>query len=166
MNYTTGLHVLEKMGSQERVIDRQNQDLQKKNEAIGEANYRAGMAEAAGSFAKKEAKRYQEERDFYKDLLSKPFAEIAARDGRFRETYEKQQEMLADWIASQRAFRELAMKYGKLAGKTPEEIKAEGLATEAIILADQSQFGNTVNEATKVALKRKKAREEKAAHSA
>jgi hypothetical protein len=166
LNYTAGLHVLEKMGSQERVIDRQNQDLKKKNEAIGDANHRAGMAEAAGSFAKKEAKRYQEERDFYKDLLAKPFAEIAAHDGRFRETYEKQQEMLADWIASQRAFRELAMKYGKLAGKTPEEIKAEGLATEAIILADQSQFGNTVNEATKVAVKRKKAREEKVAHSA
>ncbi|WP_254226149.1 hypothetical protein [Burkholderia multivorans] len=166
MNYTTGLHVLEKMGSQERVIDRQNQDLQKKNEAIGEANYRAGMAEAAGSFAKKEAKRFEQERDFYKDLLSKPFAEIAAQDGRFRETYEKQQEMLADWIASQRAFRELAMKYGKLAGKTPEEIKAEGLATEAIILADQSQFGNKVTEVEKAALKRKKAREEKAAHSA
>nr|CUV53680.1 conserved protein of unknown function [Ralstonia solanacearum] len=166
LNYTAGLHVLEKMGSQERVIDRQNQDLKKKNEAISDANHRAGMAEAAGSFAKKEAKRYQEERDFYKDLLAKPFAEIAAHDGRFRETYEKQQEMLADWIASQRAFRELAMKYGKLAGKTPEEIKAEGLATEAIILADQSQFGNKVTEVEKAALKRKKAREEKVAHSA
>ncbi|MBU9312923.1 hypothetical protein [Burkholderia multivorans] len=169
LNYTAGLHVLEKIGSQERVIDRQNEDLKKKNEAISDANHRAGMAEAAGSFAKKEAKRYQEERDFYKDLLAKPFAEIAAHDGRFRETYEKQQEMLADWIASQRAFRELAMKYGKLAGKTPEEIKAEGLATEAIILTDQSQFGNTVNEAIKVAVKRKKAREAKqtkANHSA
>ncbi|WP_258171991.1 hypothetical protein [Burkholderia multivorans] len=169
MNYTAGLHVLEKMGSQERVIDRQNQDLKKKNEAIGEANHRAGMAEAAEEFAQKEVQRLKKERDFYKDMLAKPFAEIAAQDGRFRDNYEKQQEMLADWIASQRAFRELAMKYGKLAGKTPEEIKAEGLATEAIILTDQSQFGNTVNEAIKVAVKRKKAREAKqtkANHSA
>ena len=162
LKYTAGLHVLEKMGSQERAIDRKNEDLKRKNEALSDANYRAGMAEAAGSFAKKEAKRFEQERDFYKDLLAKPFAEIAAQDGRFRDNYEKQQEMLADWIASQRAFRELAMKYGKLAGKTPEEIKAEGLATEAIILEGQSAFGNTVNEATKVAVKRKKAREEKA----
>lgn len=166
LKYTAGLHVLEKMGSQERALDRQNEDLKRKNEALSDANHRAGMAEAAEEFAEKEAKRFKKERDFYKDMLAKPFAEIAAQDGRFRDNYEKQQEMLADWIASQRAFRELAMKYGKLAGKTPEEIKAEGLATEAIILEGQSAFGNTVNEATKVAVKRKKAREEKTAHSA
>lgn len=166
LNYTAGLHVLEKMGSQERVIDRQNQDLKKKNEAIGDANHRAGMAEAAGSFAKKEAKRYQEERDFYKDLLAKPFAEIAAHDGRFRETYEKQQEMLAEWVASQRAFKELAMKFGQQLGKSREEIIADVKVAKEVVLNDQSEFGNNLNHAEKLALKRKKAREEKVAHSA
>ena len=61
-------------------------------------------------------------------------AEIAAKNGRFRETYDKQQEMLADWIVSQRAFKELAMKYGALAGKTPEQINAEGMAAKKLFL--------------------------------
>ncbi|MCO8315289.1 hypothetical protein [Burkholderia multivorans] len=165
LNYTAGLHVLEKMGSQERVIDRQNQDLKKKNEAIGEANHRAGMAEAAEEFAQKEVQRLKKERDFYKDLLAKPFAEIAAQDGRFRETYEKQQEMLAEWVASQRAFKELAMKFGQQLGKSREEIIADVKAAKEIILNDQSEFGNNLNQAEKLALQRKKAREEKVTRS-
>ncbi|UZF16144.1 hypothetical protein [Ralstonia pseudosolanacearum] len=165
LNYTAGLHVLEKMGSQERVIDRQNQDLKKKNEAIGEANHRAGMAEAAEEFAQKEVQRLKKERDFYKDMLAKPLAEIAAQDGRFRETYEKQQEMLAEWVASQRAFKELAMKFGQQLGKSREEIIADVKAAKEIILNDQSEFGNNLNQAEKLALQRKKAREEKVTRS-
>ena len=162
LKYTAGLHVLEKMGSQERALDRQNEDLKRKNEALSDANHRAGMAEAAGSFAKKEAKRFEQERDFYKDLLAKPFAEIAAQDGRFRDNYEKQQEMLADWVASQRAFKELAMKFGQQLGKSREEIISDAKSAKDIVLNDQSEFGNNLNPAEKLALKRKKAREEKA----
>ena len=63
--------------------------------------------------------------NYYKDLLSKPMAEIAAQHGGFKAAYEKQQEMLASWIVSQRAFKEIAMKYGKMVGKTPEEVIEE-----------------------------------------
>ena len=152
LNYTAGLHVLEKMGSQERVIDRQNEDLKKKNDAIGEANHRAGMAEAAEEFALKEVQRLKKERDFYKDMLAKPLAEIAVQDGRFRETYEKQQEMLATWISSQRAFKELAMKYGQALGKTQEQILEDTKKAEEAIKNGQSEFGNDLDSTTQHAL--------------
>ncbi|MHA6860384.1 hypothetical protein [Ralstonia pseudosolanacearum] len=149
------LHTLDKLGEQGRTIDRQGRALDRMGDALDEANSDIGKEKAAKSFYKNEAEKY-------KDLLSRPMHVIAEQSGAFKETYEKQQEMLADWIVSQRAFRELAMKYGKLVGKTPEEIKAEGMAAKEIILQGQSQFDNDVNEETKVVAKRKQAREEKA----
>lgn len=162
LKYTTALHVLEKTGEQSRAIERQGIELERQQQAVRDAQRDAGMAEGNANFQRRRAEEYEE-------LLAKPMAAIAAKDGRFRETYEKQQELLADWIVSQRAFKEMAMKYGALAGKTPEQINAEGMAAKEIIIEGQSQFGNNVNEETKVAVKRKKAREEKAAkasHSA
>ncbi|CAJ0733741.1 hypothetical protein [Ralstonia pickettii] len=153
------LHVLEKTGEQSRAIERQGIELERQQQAVRDAQRDAGMAEGNANFHRRRAEEYEE-------LLAKPMAEIAAKNGRFRETYDKQQEMLADWILSQRAFKELAMKYGKLAGKTPEEIQAEGMATKEIILDGQSQFGNTVTETEKANLQRKKAREEKQAQAA
>lgn len=153
------LHVLEKTGEQSRAIERQGIELERQQQAVRDAQRNAGMAEGNANFHRRRAEEYEE-------LLAKPMAEIAAKDGRFRETYEKQQELLASWIVSQRAFKELAMKYGALAGKTREEINAESDAAEKAILDDQSQFGNKVNEETKVAVKRKKAREEKQAQAA
>ena len=159
LNTLGTLHTLEKMGEQGRTIDRQGRALDNMGDALRRSQEDAGMAEAGAAFQRNRANELEA-------LLSKPMAEIAAKNGRFRETYDKQQEMLADWILSQRAFKELAMKYGKLAGKTPEEIQAEGMATKEIILDGQSQFGNTVTETEKANLQRKKAREEKQAQAA
>ncbi|CAJ0733518.1 hypothetical protein [Ralstonia pickettii] len=159
LNTIGTLHTLEKMGEQGRTIDRQGRALDSMGDALRRSQEDAGMAEAGAAFQRNRANELEA-------LLSKPMAEIAAKNGRFRETYEKQQELIADWIVSQRAFKELAMKYGQLAGKTPEEIQKEGMAAEATIVTDQSQFGNNVNEAQKSAYKRKKAREEKQAQAA
>ncbi|VDD85045.1 unnamed protein product [Enterobius vermicularis] len=159
LNYTAGLHALEKIGEQGRAIDKQNRALREANDDLHRAKYNEDISRI-------EADRIKKENNEYKALLSKPFAEIAAKDGRFKENYEKQQELLAAWIVSQRAFKEVAMKYGKLAGKTPEEIQAEGMAAKETILEGQSEFGNTLNEETKAAAKRKKAREEKQAQAA
>ena len=159
LNTIGTLHTLEKMGEQGRTIDRQGRALDNMGDALRRSQEDAGMAEAGAAFQRNRANELEA-------LLSKPMAEIAAKNGRFRETYDKQQEMLASWIVSQRAFKELAMKYGALAGKTREEINAESDAAEKALLDDQSQFGNKVNEETKVAVKRKKAREEKQAQAA
>ncbi|EKS9800426.1 MAG: hypothetical protein QM625_24035 [Ralstonia sp.] len=162
LNTIGTLHTLEKMGEQGRTIDRQGRALDSMGDALRRSQEDAGMAEAGAAFQRNRANELEA-------LLSKPMAEIAAKNGRFRETYEKQQELLSNWVLSQRAFKELAMKYGALAGKTPEEIQAEGMAAKEIILNGQSQFGNDLPDGDKKNLNRKKAREEKAAkatHSA
>ena len=153
------LSVLDKVGEQGRTIDRQGRALDDMSDALRDAKDDVSRAKAGAEFQRNRANELEA-------LLSKPMSEIAAKNGRFRETYDKQQEMLASWIVSQCAFKELAMKYGALAGKTREEINAESDAAEKAILDDQSQFGNKVNEETKVAVKRKKAREEKQAQAA
>lgn len=153
------LHVLDKIGSQDNIISDQNDALNRKSEQVRKAQYDADMADIGAEFHKKEAEKY-------KKLLAKPMHIIAEESGAFREAYEKQQEMLASWVVSQRAFKELAMKYGKLAGKTPEEINAEGMAGKEAILEDKSEFGNTVSESEKYWVKHKQAKEESKAHPA
>lgn len=81
----------------------------------------------------------------YKDLLCKPMAEIAARNGRFKETYMLQQEIFTNWLLSQKAYRELAMEFGLSMGKTTDAIDAEAKAKEEIIINDQSKYGNKLD---------------------
>ncbi len=166
LKYTAGLAVLDKLNSQDDTIDKQNRALKETNAALEEAQRKAGLEEAAWEFERRRRVELEQENQQLKDLLCKPMAEIAAKNGNFRATYETQQELLASWVLSQRAFKEVAMKYGALAGKTPEEIQAEGMAAKEVILDDKSEFGNTVNESEKVNLTRKKAREEKQAQAA
>ncbi|MDM8356177.1 hypothetical protein [Pandoraea communis] len=93
-------------------------------------------------------RREIEELRDYEELLSKPMKEIAQHHGGFRQAYEAQQKLISNWIVSQRAFKEVAMKYGIQAGKTREEIQAEGVAAKETILTDQSQFGNNLEAGT------------------
>lgn len=83
-----------------------------------------------------------EELKNYKELLSKPMEEIARQNGAFKETYMKQQELLAQWMLSQRAFKEIAMQYGQKLGKTPEQVVAEGEATKEAVKNNTTQFNN------------------------
>lgn len=80
--------------------------------------------------------------EYYRNLLSKPMLEIAMVNGDFRGTYEKQQELLGNWMVSQKAFKEVAIKLGAQLGKTPEEIIAEGMATKEKVLDGETEYGN------------------------
>jgi len=52
--------------------------------------------------------------EYYKNLLTKPFKEIAEiTGGDFEKTYDEQQTILGEWMVSQRAFKEIAMKQVK-----------------------------------------------------
>lgn len=62
-----------------------------------------------------------DEAEEYSDLLCKPMQEIAARNGNFKETYEKQMEIMADWMVSQKAFKELSIQFGFEKGINKDE---------------------------------------------
>ncbi|ALS64562.2 hypothetical protein AT395_05805 [Pandoraea apista] len=86
----------------------------------------------------------REKVEYYEKLLTEPLAVIAGAIPAFKENYDKEQLVLAGWILSQKGFKEAAMKYGAMAGKTTQEIQAEGLANEATILDGKSEYGNNL----------------------
>ena len=83
---------------------------------------------------------------FYKNLLAKPMHEIADSNESFRNTYELQQQLLADWMVSQRAFKELAIDLGLQLGKTKEDILEQGVANKEKVLNNQTDHKNNVED--------------------
>lgn len=74
----------------------------------------------------------------YKSKLSKPFLDYAERNHvDYKEAYEKQQEEIADWMVSQKAFKELAIEFGLEKGQSPEITIEQGLAKKIDVLEDK-----------------------------
>jgi hypothetical protein len=125
-------------------ISRLKNDLQRQRQAAANANAfpNAGMVNRA------DYELMKEKVAFYEKLLTEPLNVIAdkleAKVPEFKENYDKEQLLLADWIVSQKAFKETAMKYGEMAGKTKDEIQKEGLNTEEKVLNSTTKFGNNV----------------------
>ena len=70
----------------------------------------------------------------YNLLLSKPMLEIAKKNGNFAATYNAQQEILADWMVSQKAFKELAIEFGGELGFSADQVIATGTTKKADVL--------------------------------
>ena len=81
----------------------------------------------------------------YKELLSKPMEEIAAANGDFKATFEKQQEIIADWIVSQKAFRELALELSEEIGMSREDLREKFTEKKKAVLNNETKFDNNAN---------------------
>lgn len=92
--------------------------------------------------AEMETATYKKEADAFRGLLSKPMKEIADMSGDFKKTYELQQQMLAEWIMGQKAFKETAMQLGMKVGKTPEEVQQMATQNANAVLENRTEFGN------------------------
>lgn len=91
------------------------------------------------------AMKYKEEAEYYQKLLTKPMAEIAQANRSFKKTYEAQMELLADWMVSQKAFKELAIQFGIEKGLTPDEIRDMGIKKESDVLLDKHNSSHKTN---------------------
>ena len=89
--------------------------------------------------------KYKEEAEYYKKLLAKPMAEIAQANRSFKETYEKQMELLADWMVSQKAFKELAIQFGIEKGLTSDEVIKMGLDKKIDVLENRHDVSHNTN---------------------
>ena len=89
--------------------------------------------------------KYKEEAEYYKKLLAKPMDEIAKANRSFKETYEKQMELLADWMVSQKAFKELAIQFGIEKGLTPTEVMQMGLNKKIDVLENRHDINHNTN---------------------
>lgn len=114
----------------------------------------------------------EEESQKYESLLAQPMGIIAEKNADFKKTYEEQQTILADWMVSQKAFKELAIEFGFDKGYTPEQVKAMGLDKEVDVLEDKNDpsHGTNVGDSTIIGPRREalldKAQKGKAARKA
>lgn len=95
--------------------------------------------------AEKKQKEAEAEAEKFRNLLAKPMAEIASKHMQFAETYRLQQEMLANWMVSQKAFKELAIQYGIQLGKAPEKVIQEGFDKAIDVLDDKHNPAHNTN---------------------
>ena len=91
------------------------------------------------------AMKYKEEAEYYQKLLTKPMAEIAQANRSFKKTYEAQMELLADWMVSQKAFKELAIQFGIEKGLTPTEVHQMGLSKKLDVLENKNDPSHKTN---------------------
>ena len=92
--------------------------------------------------------KYKEEAEYYQKLLTKPMAEIAQANRSFKEAYEAQMELLADWMVSQKAFKELAIQFGIEKGLTSDEVHQMGLSKELDVLENKNDPSHKTNSNT------------------
>ena len=91
------------------------------------------------------AMKYKEEAEYYQKLLTKPMAEIAQANRSFKETYETQMELLADWMVSQKAFKELAIQFGIEKRLTPDEIRDMVIKKRSDVLLNNNNPSHKTN---------------------
>ena len=89
--------------------------------------------------------KYKEEAEYYQKLLTKPMAEIAQANRSFKETYEAQMDLLAEWMVSQKAFKELAIQFGIEKGLTSDEVIKMGLDKKIDVLENRHDVSHNTN---------------------
>lgn len=103
-----------------------------------------------------ENEQLQDENNRLKSLLSKPFKEIAQVSGDFKVAYEQQQDLLADWILSQEAFKETAIQFGIELGKSIDEVKEIVSENEMAVLENRTEHNNNADKYPTLAERREK----------
>ena len=91
------------------------------------------------------AMKYKEEAEYYQKLLAKPMDEIAKANRSFKETYEAQMELFADWMVSQKAFKELAIQFGLEKGLSPDEVIQMGKDKKLDVLENKHDASHNTN---------------------
>ena len=89
--------------------------------------------------------KYKEEAEYYQKLLAKPMDEIAKANRSFKETYEAQMELFADWMVSQKAFKELAIQFGLEKGLSPDEVIQMGKDKKLDVLENKHDASHNTN---------------------
>jgi len=87
----------------------------------------------------------QEEIQYYEELLCKPMHEMARQNGSFRKTYEEQMTIMADWMVSQKAFKELAIEFGFDKGLEPAKVIEMGVKKEIDVICNNNNSSNKTN---------------------
>lgn len=134
-------------GTEADNLQREKEKNRKENEAKAEQQQREQFQSTNNlHYLNHKISEQEKEIEYYKSLLTKPMLEIAKLNGEFEKTYDEQQTILGEWMVSQRAFKELAIKLGIEVGRTKEDVINEGMDTKAKVLNNQTEHGNDFNQ--------------------
>lgn len=81
----------------------------------------------------------------YEKLLEEPIHVIAHKNKKFRKTWLKEQEFIADWMVSQKAFKELAIEFGEQLGLKAEHIIEKGVDKKLGVLNNEFKEEHNTN---------------------
>ena len=156
-NNISTLQRLTNAGLQDRITEQiKTQNINLENQALTDIELNKSREDAqkskedvefwrdSANYARRKIKNLEEEVNFYKSLLAKPMVEIASKNENFKETYKIQQELLANWMVSQKAFKELAIDFGIQLGKTKEEIIFDAVENKNAVLNNKTKYDNNV----------------------
>jgi chromosome segregation ATPase len=90
-------------------------------------------------------KKLEQQVEYYRQLLCKPLGVIAENNDNFKKNYEEQMETMADWMVSQKAFKELAIEFGLEKGLKLEGIIQMGNKKELDVLNDKHDPSHNTN---------------------
>jgi predicted nuclease with TOPRIM domain len=94
---------------------------------------------------KEKNKKLKQEVEIYRQLLCKPLSAIAENNDNFKKNYEEQMQIMADWMVSQKAFKELAIEFGLEKGLKLEGIIQMGNKKELDVLNDKHDPSHNTN---------------------
>lgn len=94
---------------------------------------------------KEKNKKLKQEIEVYRQLLCKPLGVIAENSDNFKKNYEELMQIMADWMVSQKAFKELAIEFGLEKGLKLEGIIQMGNKKELDVLNDKHDPSHNTN---------------------
>ncbi|MBC3935960.1 hypothetical protein H8K47_11360 [Undibacterium sp. CY7W] len=119
--------------------------LERTERALVSAKEKIKQTEEVNEILKLRVEKAEQEARDVKALLSRPMREIAEISGDFQKAYEQQQQILANWILSQKAYRETAVQLGIAVGKTAEEVQDLVTQNANAVLENRTEHGNDSN---------------------
>lgn len=148
----------EKLQKKQSNIEKQQKQIKEANAILDDDARRLRINNRA-LFNK--AQELQNEVVEYQILLCKPMQEIANKNGDFKKTYEKQMELMAEWMLSQKAFKELAIQFGIERGLSANEVIQMGNEKKLDVLDNKhnSEHGSNANGIPLIEMKSDKLRD-------
>lgn len=127
-----GIHLL---NNQVNELQNNYNSIQAKNNSLnGQINQQA-----------EKIKKLEQQVEYYRQLLCKPLSAIAENNDNFKKNYEEQMETMADWMVSQKAFKELAIEFGLEKGLKLEGIIQMGNKKELDVLNNKHDPSHNTN---------------------
>lgn len=144
-----GLLNLNNINQQQQINHNLNRNVADLTEKVNEHSSQANNLQNENNDLYGEINRLKRQVAQLKSLFEQPLHEIAKIHPEFAKNYFAEKELLASWMVSQKAFRELAIQLGKAQGVTQEEINQKGLAMELDVLTNRNNPNHGTNASEK-----------------